>query len=312
MAQGMQGQPQGQMVSGHYVNPSFFQNLVPLAQIAAGKSLQSDADKMAAALRGKQQQEESAITDAINSGNFNLARNLASNAQYGGGQAYKSALVGNAIPKAPETLSEKDIQDFKLRERELASREKDRAASLALAKVPMGYRPTANGGLEPIPGGPADMAATNKIAGKNQVDELIAGLQDQYRKLSAGGGITSTNQGALGNTQGWLSSSAAGQGIGKMFGTENQSARNSIAQSRPLLLQAIKNATGMSAKQMDSNAELKMYLAAATDPTLDLESNMRALEQLSNLYGGGNPQQLNNGLPSQSAIDAEIARRQKK
>jgi hypothetical protein len=41
----------------------------------------------------------------------------------------------------------------------------------------------------------------------------------------------------------------------------------------------------MSAKQMDSNAELKMYLAAATDPTLDLQTNLNALSQLESLYG---------------------------
>ena len=41
----------------------------------------------------------------------------------------------------------------------------------------------------------------------------------------------------------------------------------------------------MSAKQMDSNAELKMYLAAATDPSLDYESNINALKQLERLFG---------------------------
>jgi phage-related minor tail protein len=51
------------------------------------------------------------------------------------------------------------------------------------------------------------------------------------------------------------------------------------------LLQAIAQATGMSSKQMDSNAELKMYLAAATDPLLDIQSNKRALQKLKELYG---------------------------
>ena len=44
-------------------------------------------------------------------------------------------------------------------------------------------------------------------------------------------------------------------------------------------------ATGMSAKQMDSNAELKLYLATATDPTLDVASNKRALDMIETLYG---------------------------
>ena len=117
------------------------------------------------------------------------------------------------------------------------------------------------------------------------------------------------------NVPAYLSSTGAGQQAGKLFGTENQSARNTIVQSRPLLLAAIKNATGMSAKQMDSNVELKMYLAAATDPSLDYEANMKALNQLEDLYGinGGASGAKNNAiLPSANDIDAELARRKKK
>jgi hypothetical protein len=60
MAQGMQ-QPQGQMISGQYVAPSFAQQLNPLANILAGQAVGERADikqtELAAALRGKQQQE---------------------------------------------------------------------------------------------------------------------------------------------------------------------------------------------------------------------------------------------------------------
>ncbi len=54
MQQGMQ-QPQGQMVSGRYVAPSFFQNVLPLAQMYVGKGMAEQSDKkaldLAAALR---------------------------------------------------------------------------------------------------------------------------------------------------------------------------------------------------------------------------------------------------------------------
>lgn len=59
MTQGIQPQ-QGQMVSGHYVAPSWTQNLAGLANIAAGTYMQEQADtkqqELAQALRGKQQQ----------------------------------------------------------------------------------------------------------------------------------------------------------------------------------------------------------------------------------------------------------------
>jgi len=52
MQQGMQ-QPQGQMVSGRYVPTSFFQNLVPLANIAASQYIGNKADTKAAELAQK-------------------------------------------------------------------------------------------------------------------------------------------------------------------------------------------------------------------------------------------------------------------
>jgi hypothetical protein len=60
MQQGLQGQPQGQMVSGHYVKPSWAQQLAPVANQALGLYAGYQADKaqtdLAAALRGKQEE----------------------------------------------------------------------------------------------------------------------------------------------------------------------------------------------------------------------------------------------------------------
>jgi hypothetical protein len=162
------------------------------------------------------------------------------------------------------------------------------ALTKRFGKAGAGYRWKEDGSQEFIPGGPADLKSQATTAGQGTVDGVVADLRDRYRQLHEGGGITSTDNGVLGNTSAWASSSAGGQAAGRLFGTQNQSARNSIAMSRPLLLQAIMKATGMSAKQMDSNAELKLYLATATDPTLDLEANMAALDRIEMLYGSGN------------------------
>lgn len=158
-------------------------------------------------------------------------------------------------------------------------------------KVPIGYRVTADGNLEAIPGGPADAKAIKQAeqvdSGRGTVNNIVAQLRDSYDQLEKGGGITNPESGAISNMGAGIASSGVGQTVGKLFGTQNQSLRNNIAQTRPLLLNAIKQATGMSAKQMDSNAELKMYLAAATDPTLDIKSNRQALDMLDKLYGLG-------------------------
>lgn len=130
MQQGMQ-QPQGQMVSGHYVPTSFFQNLVPLANIAASQYIGNKADTQAAALAQKIREakgtKEEKITNLITgtpevktelagpyAGNVPMPvatkeaikpdlaaalREINTNNPYGAGSEYKAALVGNMIPK---------------------------------------------------------------------------------------------------------------------------------------------------------------------------------------------------------------------
>lgn len=66
MQQGQQ-QPQGQMVSGRYVPTSFFQNLLPIANIAASKYVGEKADteqaKLAAAIRQNKNMAEQKISN---------------------------------------------------------------------------------------------------------------------------------------------------------------------------------------------------------------------------------------------------------
>jgi hypothetical protein len=248
-----------------------------------------------------------------------------------GGAASKtiaSKIFENEIPKTPEKVSlykfaqtpeggnyKGSFNDF---ENQMNSYQRAHlgilAANQAQSRVPMGYRMKQDGTLEAIPGGPADQKAQTVNVGRETVDTLATGLKAQYDILKGSGGITSKNESAISNIPAYISSTSAGQATGRLFGTQNQSARNTISQSRPLLLQAIAKATGMSSKQMDSNAELQMYLKAATDPSLDYESNIYALDQLQNLYGiGGAAANVggNANVPSASDIDAEIARRQK-
>ena len=336
MQQGQQ-MPQGQMVSGRYVPTSFFQNLVPIANIAAsqyvGKKADTEQAKLAEKIRSARTTKEQAITNLIagtpdqvtemagpygqgvGKGGANVPmpvavqpgtkpdlaaalREIGTNNPYGVGTEYKATILGNMIPKTPDAVAQYNFAkspegggfkgSFNDFQNQITPYQRQslaiQAGNQAQSKIPMGYRMKQDGTLEPIPGGPADQKAQTVNAGRETVDTLIAGLKDQYGILKKGGGITTTEN-TLMNVPAYLSSTAAGQATGKLFGTQNQSARNTIVQSRPLLLAAIKNATGMSAKQMDSNVELKMYLDAATNPSLDFEANMAALNQLETLYG---------------------------
>jgi hypothetical protein len=213
--------------------------------------------------------------------------------KYGNGPA--SVVAGSSAPIAQQPMNDYQKKQLGLEQARLAltRRGQDmidaRAREVnAASKAPAGFRYKANGDLERIPGGPADLKeqreAELRASGGSDVDIAISSLRDAYDRLEKGGGITSTKQSALSNTGAYIGSSGFGQGVGKMLGTQNQSARNDIAMTRPVLLAALMKATGMSAKQMDSNAELKLWLSTATDPTLDVQSNRKALANIERKY----------------------------
>lgn len=158
---------------------------------------------------------------------------------------------------------------------------------LSQGRIPVGYVMKADGTLEPLVGGPADIKRQQQLSGASDFDTQIMNLRDKYTKLDAMGGIVNPDKSTISNIIAGAESSGVGQIIGQKVGTQAQSIRNEIAQARPLLLQSIKQATGMSSKQMDSNAELKMYLSAATDPNLDIKANLAALDNMEKLFGSG-------------------------
>jgi hypothetical protein len=143
-----------------------------------------------------------------------------------------------------------------------------------------------------------DNAVEQKAAGQGRVNTVLGDLRKSYDALAKNNGITDPANGIFSNLPARVESSATGQFIGKAVGTANQSERNKIAMARPLLLQSIMQATGMSAKQMDSNVELQMYLKAATDPTLDIKANRAALDRLQEMFGGNKAAQPGAAAPT--------------
>ena len=133
----------------------------------------------------------------------------------------------------------------------------------------------------------AQEKADVKSEAKKQLSDVVSQLKNSYDTLYEGGGITSTTAGGRENIGAKMGTSAVGQFMGSALGTKNQEQRQIIEQTRPLLLNLIKEATGMSASQMNSNAEMQMYLKAATDPKLSYEANVTALQNLDKTFGLG-------------------------
>jgi len=110
LIQNGQQQPQGQMIGNHYVAPSFFQYLAPFANTAVGAYKGNQAEKEAAnlalQLRQGRSKEQQAIMEKLNNNDTKGALELATNSQYGAGKELIPALVGNVIPKTPESVAE--------------------------------------------------------------------------------------------------------------------------------------------------------------------------------------------------------------
>lgn len=124
--------------------------------------------------------------------------------------------------------------------------------------------------------------------GQEVLSNSLSGLAETYLALADRGGIVVPGKSAGENLRARAESSGVGQAVGGAVGAENQSIRKRIKNLQPVLINAIRQATGMSAKAMDSNAELKFYLQAATDPESgDLFSNLVAIDTLDQTYGLG-------------------------
>jgi hypothetical protein len=126
-----------------------------------------------------------------------------------------------------------------------------------------------------------------KTKGQTGVSDTLDVLKTQYDVLNAENAIPSTQNRWGTNLGAKIATTGAGQWLGQVAGTKAQEARDLISQTRPLLLADIKKATGMTASEMNSNAELQMWLSVATDPTKGYEANMEALKNLENKFGLG-------------------------
>jgi hypothetical protein len=129
-----------------------------------------------------------------------------------------------------------------------------------------------------------------KLPAKRQVSSLLQKLRNAYKTLNTAEAIPSSERGAFANVFDYLSTTGAGREVQRALGTAANKPLNEITGARKLLATAIKNATGMSAQEMNSNVELQLTLDALTDPTQGYESAISQLDTLEQLYGAGGAQ----------------------
>jgi hypothetical protein len=126
-----------------------------------------------------------------------------------------------------------------------------------------------------------------KVAeGKETLGDILSTAETLVKDLKNTGGMSSTSAGALSNLITSTQTGTAGQFLGGVFGTEAQSKRDQLKSVRLQLLNAIKEATGMSAQQLNSNVELQTYLKSLGSEGMTAEANLAIIDNLSKTYLG--------------------------
>lgn len=126
-----------------------------------------------------------------------------------------------------------------------------------------------------------------KVKGKSDVTQILGMLLKDYDSLEKIKAIPSEERTVAENIPAYLGATALGQEAGKAVGTKAQTLRTNVQSNARFLLTAIKNATGMSAQEMNSIPELQALQEAVTKPTQSIESVRDIIANVDKLYGTG-------------------------
>jgi len=128
-------------------------------------------------------------------------------------------------------------------------------------------------------------AVNQKAEGARKFNFILNRLDELYKDLRQMNAITDTDKSVGQNLTSFTATLSPVQMGQRAIGGKAQAMRDEIKALQATLLQSIMQATGMSARSLDSNKELEFYLQAATDPTKSFQTNLSAMNTLRSLYG---------------------------
>jgi hypothetical protein len=134
---------------------------------------------------------------------------------------------------------------------------------------------------------PAAAADQKKLEGQQAAADIIDTLRAAYQDLDQRRAVPSEQRSVLSNLTSYIASTGVGQVAGRMAGTPEQTQRDVIQSARNQILNAVKNATGMSAQQLNSNVEFKSWVESLTDPTKSYQANTAILDNLERFVASG-------------------------
>ena len=130
----------------------------------------------------------------------------------------------------------------------------------------------------------AQADADARATGQEGLQDTIETAKTLISDLSKAEGMTGTSRSSLANLFTSLTTTGVGQAAGRFVGTATQSKRDELASVRLQLLNAIKQSTGMSSQQLNSNVELKTWLDSLGSAGMTKETNEAILNNIENSY----------------------------
>lgn len=124
-----------------------------------------------------------------------------------------------------------------------------------------------------------------KTKGRKLFSSVLNDLRKDYKTLNDLKAIPSTERGAFENIGDYIGASRVGRVAQSAVGAKASVPLNTISNSKLTLMNALKEATGLSATQLSSNIELMTFLDSLSDPTQGFESAMETINRLEMLYG---------------------------
>lgn len=160
-----------------------------------------------------------------------------------------------------------------------------RPDTIVQAGVSTGNNKRTNATNIQIAGMPARAKAGEGSGGSNaKFTETAQGNLDELRQiygtLNKMGAMVSPAQAANKNVAARIRASGIGQVLEGAVGTEAQTQRDRVASIRPSLMQSLAKATGMTGRQLDSNADVKLFMQTVTNPAASYEANIKAIDGL--------------------------------
>jgi hypothetical protein len=125
---------------------------------------------------------------------------------------------------------------------------------------------------------------TERAQARQEFDKTLANIIKQYQDLGAKGMLVKSGETTLANRAKAAAATAA-PGLTTVLSPERGEAVATLTNMRQTMLSALMGATGMSAKNIDSNAEMRAYLNSLSNPGQPVKTIVDTLNNLSERFG---------------------------